>query len=157
MNPDTGLTLQPLRSILTWGQLGGIMKTGTIAALALSALALAGCQTTVEPPPQTTPYALNEKEIEIVKSGVRDSLKDPASALFRGQFKAARGSKGTIYVCGLVNARNSFGGYVGDKPFIGILATAPGGKGASFTVADMGGTDTDTFVTAGMCKTYGVI
>lgn len=44
---------------------------------------------------------------------VRDELMDPFSA----QFKAVRPGKGGN-VCGLVNAKNAMGGYVGWTPFV---------------------------------------
>ncbi|WP_162058291.1 hypothetical protein [Undibacterium sp. KW1] len=56
---------------------------------------------------------------------VRNSLKDPDSAIFR-DVKYVRSTKG---VCGLVNAKNSMGGYVGFNDFYveagGKVAFAP--------------------------------
>jgi hypothetical protein len=57
-------------------------------------------------------------------------------ALF-GQIIAGRHGNGNIVVCGYVNAKNRFGGYVGESPFDGrLLETEPpvfvgrmGGKG----------------------------
>jgi hypothetical protein len=138
--------------------IGGIMKFKTVAALALSAIIPAGCQTVADqPPPLTIPYTLSAKEIDAVKKGVEDSLKDPTSALFRSEFKAAKDEKGAIYVCGLVNGKNSFGGYVGDKPFMGVLANIQNGKLLNFDVTSMGGTDIETAVTMQMCRRYGVL
>lgn len=48
-------------------------------------------------------------------SAVRDSLKDPASAQVRGA-RIIRTPVGRV-VCGEVNAKNSYGGYVGFTPF----------------------------------------
>lgn len=56
---------------------------------------------------------LNEKfdaEISIVRS----SLKDPASAQFEGVQKGKKAGS----VCGAVNAKNSYGGYVGFRRFV---------------------------------------
>lgn len=44
---------------------------------------------------------------------VRAALKDPDSA----KFSNVRVKEGTAFVCGQVNAKNSFGGYVGPIPF----------------------------------------
>jgi len=132
------------------------MRFETVVALGLGAMSLAACQA-VPPPPPTVPYTLNGNEIDAVKKGVTDSLKDPTSALFRSDFKAAKDVKGVVYVCGMVNGKNSFGGYVGDKPFIGVLATMEGGKIATFGVTGMGGTDTETYVVTNMCQQYGII
>lgn len=46
---------------------------------------------------------------------VRDHLKDPASATF-GDIRLVKTSTGKV-ACGMVNARNSFGGLTGMKPF----------------------------------------
>lgn len=59
---------------------------------------------------------------------VKTDLKDPDSAKFR-QVKHFRETGGT---CGLVNAKNSMGGYVGDVRFVvqkdGILTFGPKGN-----------------------------
>lgn len=56
----------------------------------------------------------NTKLIAQAKESVTRKLKDPESARFRGVF-TMRGS-----VCGEVNAKNSYGGYVGFKRFLAI-------------------------------------
>lgn len=54
--------------------------------------------------------------ISAAKNKIKALLKDPSSAEFG---KMAVVKKGEIMVvCGLVNARNSFGGYIGEQPFI---------------------------------------
>jgi len=45
---------------------------------------------------------------------VRSALKDPVSA----QFEDVRAADGEGVVCGLVNAKNSYGGYTGFKIFL---------------------------------------
>ena len=45
---------------------------------------------------------------------VRSALKDPTSA----QFEDVRAADGEGVVCGLVNAKNSYGGYTGFKIFL---------------------------------------
>nr|WP_255483385.1 hypothetical protein [Cedecea sp. P7760] len=55
-------------------------------------------------------------DIESAKSIISDAMKDPGST----QFKSVRTVKnllGDSYVCGEVNSKNSYGGYVGFKPF----------------------------------------
>lgn len=56
----------------------------------------------------------NAKLIVQAKESVTKKLKDPESARFRGVF-VMRDS-----VCGEVNAKNSYGGYIGFKRFIAI-------------------------------------
>jgi hypothetical protein len=61
------------------------------------------------------------------KNSVRGQLTDPASA----QFRNMRNARGTT-VCGEVNAKNSFGGYIGFKRFayVGGRAFIEGQAGA---------------------------
>jgi hypothetical protein len=77
---------------------------------------------------------------------------------YQGRFQQiatrSRGGDGGTYVCGYVNGRNSFGGYVGQQPFMGMLIEQ--GKKAAFVVTSMGGTDEDTIVTNTMCGKYGM-
>ncbi|TGP65469.1 hypothetical protein EN868_03205 [Mesorhizobium sp. M2D.F.Ca.ET.225.01.1.1] len=145
------------------------MKFRTVSALALCAT-FAGCQTT--PPSihptqagaqptvkQTVKRQLSAEEVTVIQKGVRESLKDPDSARF-GNMVAAQEDANSSWVCGTVNAKNSFGGYTGDKPFMGMLTHLAGGKGKvlrTFMVSAMGGTDTETYVALSMCKQYGVL
>ncbi|MGE4334467.1 MAG: hypothetical protein AB7E55_00645 [Pigmentiphaga sp.] len=55
--------------------------------------------------------------IEKAQGDIVSQLKDPASAQFRNVVVSKTG-KGFYLVCGEVNARNAYGGYVGFKPFI---------------------------------------
>lgn len=132
----------------------------TIVGIAL-ALSLAACASTGGGPasrgePVGAPYQLTASESKLIEDGVRDALKDPNSAMF-GQMVAVRvpGDDMTT-VCGYVNAKNSFGGYTGDKPFMGMLAYVDG-KPFHFGVTGMGGTDTETMAVMMVCKDYGVI
>lgn len=50
------------------------------------------------------------------KAVVASKLKDPDSARFSGL--RVNSYLGGRYVCGLVNAKNSYGGYVGNTPFV---------------------------------------
>ncbi|MGQ7088777.1 hypothetical protein ACUOBA_07390 [Escherichia coli] len=58
----------------------------------------------------------SEKDfIEMGESLVRDTLKDPDSAKFESYFRDFGEDAG--YVCGYVNAKNSYGAYTGKKPY----------------------------------------
>lgn len=57
----------------------------------------------------------NERLISEAKSKVRNSLRDPSSADFGNVFVS---EKDGLVTCGLVNARNGFGGPSGEQPFI---------------------------------------
>lgn len=57
-----------------------------------------------------------KKLIEIVKSEIKEGLKDPSSAQFK-DVRIVKVPEGKV-VCGQVNAKNSYGGYAGYKYFI---------------------------------------
>lgn len=77
-------------------------------------------------PAQTAPEKPTYKTIGLTKeveaagtAKVRDSLKDPESAQFTGLYAATRiDGGGPPVLCGFVNAKNSYGGYVGKKAFM---------------------------------------
>lgn len=52
-----------------------------------------------------------------VQNLVRQALKDPDSARFEGATNII-GEGDAMVACGLVNAKNSFGGYVGAQPYM---------------------------------------
>lgn len=57
-------------------------------------------------------------EIAKMKAAAELTLKDSSSARYQG-LKAAKSLDGSsIVICGLFNAKNSFGGYSGYQPFI---------------------------------------
>lgn len=72
-----------------------------------------------------------EAEIEAAQSVVvADGLKDPYSAMFSDLWAYDADDLGddgkTVVVCGKVNAKNSFGGYVGDTDFHALIADVGG-------------------------------
>jgi hypothetical protein len=56
-------------------------------------------------------------DIRVARLALKELLKDPDSARFRWEF-TKNGA-----VCGRVNARNSYGGYAGEKTYIYVRAT----------------------------------
>lgn len=95
-------------------------------------VALTGCVTA----PQVAmlyPTKLTDGQLTKIKTAVTSTLKDPGSASF-GNIKAGEDVNGKIFVCGLVNAKNSFGGFTGMTPFGGEFS--PSG---SFVVGAIGG------------------
>lgn len=105
-------------------------KAITVAACFMfAATMLTGCNTDAgwKPPPplppeHNKPYQLSAKDLQIIQSTVSYPLKDPGSAQFRG-IQAVTKQDGTIFVCGEVNGKNSFGGYTGFEPFTGMLSS----------------------------------
>lgn len=57
-----------------------------------------------------------DEKFLLAKNAVKENLKDPESATFRKLF-LVKNQKGEA-VCGEVNAKNSYGGYVGFQPFV---------------------------------------
>lgn len=55
--------------------------------------------------------------IEATKTTLTENFKDPGSAQFRN-LRVVKFQTGKL-VCGEVNAKNSYGAYVGFKPFVG--------------------------------------
>lgn len=96
-------------------------------------------------------YKLSKSEIDAVQDGVKSRLKDPGSAQFSGPTLAARGSTGDITVCGMVNAKNSYGGYVGASPYI---ATVRSGKVVDSVT---GSARDEATILLGMCREKGVL
>jgi hypothetical protein len=130
-----------------------------IASILVGALlALSGCQSPQPPADQrvtSTPYSLPANDVEVVKRFVAAKLKDPASATF-GSMAAAVDAKGVVSVCGSVNARNSFGGYTGHRPYSGILATNMRGERV-FAVVGIGDTDTQAVAIFRLCQRDGIV
>jgi hypothetical protein len=68
---------------------------------------------------------------------------------------ATRGDNGFIYVCGVVNAKNSYGGYTGDQPYFGMLVgNAPK---VAFAVVAFGGTGPETGAVLNACREHGML
>lgn len=76
-------------------------------------------------------------EMKAIKTKIASRLKDPDSV----KISDVRINKDG-YVCGMVNGKNSYGGYVGKKPFMGLLATGLK-KESFFYVVGIGETDSD--------------
>ena len=146
---------------------GAVMKRWI--GIVLVMLTLAGCGGASEPRESTEYWdpgsqpnstvsrliTLTDDQAEYVHQGVRNALKDPDSAIFgRIIAGALDDSHASLTVCGWVNAKNSFGGYTGGKPFIGtvegvFIETA-------FTLSDIGDTDTEALAVLIVCDHYGL-
>ncbi|HGN9467115.1 TPA: hypothetical protein ACK0LO_000258 [Providencia stuartii] len=72
---------------------------------------------------------LTQAEITAVENAVRDEMKDPDAAKFyHGDFLKTKTN--SLY-CGMVNGKNSYGGYTGKKLFsVLIIEKDDGGVGA---------------------------
>ena len=128
------------------------MRQTTSLFLAAVCMSATGCQQIEKPTASIQPapnyVELTQAQKSIVESGVRQSLKDPQSAQF-GQMYASEDGE-TITVCGLVNSKNSFGGYVGMKPFMGALVND------KFVPIGIGGPETETYAVMKVCHDKGL-
>lgn len=95
-------------------------------------------------------FAPSDAQIAEIQDAVRRELKDPASATF-GFMTAGKNAQGRLMVCGLVNARNSFGGYTGMQPFQASIA--PGGR---VQVSSVGGPPEVTLAIYQVCERQGL-
>lgn len=106
-------------------------KTTIIIALAVvMTIGMTGCATNLARPAATTDYGQPPSNYEAtIKQHFETMLKDPESARYRiGTPRKAYGNEGVLLGGGIrwtgylvkteVNARNSFGGYVGYKPYL---------------------------------------
>jgi hypothetical protein len=101
---------------------------------ALAAVALAGCLSVEPAPPEllTTSIGPPPADYETqIRDYFRSSLFDPYSAVYetrkpvRGWGRADDGVMRVFWaVCGTVNAKNRFGGYVGQRPFLAMFNQA---------------------------------
>jgi hypothetical protein len=75
---------------------------------------------------------LSSQEKSIIEKAVKHELSDPESARFKWfnlsqeQQVAMKEKDAAATYCGLVNAKNKMGGYVGDTPFLVVLSWSNG-------------------------------
>jgi len=102
---------------------------------------------------------LTAKEKEVIKKAVQEKLSDPESARFKWLSVSdaeSRKSTGITY-CGIVNAKNRFGGYVGDTLYYGLLVRLHDNSSPSFQVLVLGDEDFMAYVASEMCKKKGYV
>jgi hypothetical protein len=100
-----------------------------------------------------TPTTLTAAETATVQEGLRKSLKDPESARFGATAAVKRPEGGGLSVCGFVNAKNSYGGYTGEKPYVGTLSAESGQS--RFAVIDIGSDESSTASVLSICRNWG--
>lgn len=92
---------------------------------------------------------LTTSEKKAVESAIRDQLKDPDSAKFKHSKYVSNG-KGAY--CGLVNSKNSYGGYAGDTPFMVMIIN---NKNPHAGVIALGGDSSAQTATITVCRDNG--
>lgn len=120
------------------------------SAVCLAALAASGCETTqtLQPIGPTQPIALTPQRMAAVTRAFSYVLKDPESMRIPA-IEARVGRHGTVYLCGLVNSKNSFGGYTGPQMFYG------GGQGSNFNILYIGADQAMTAYIYALCRNAG--
>lgn len=85
----------------------------------LSGVALIGCASMTNADSVFEKIVPPEARAEEARNAVKAILKDPESAQFRNLYTKSIGGKlvGSVVVCGEVNAKNSYGGYIGFTRF----------------------------------------
>jgi hypothetical protein len=111
----------------------------------LMIITVAGCAAPGQP---TVLTADQEKSVQVA---VTAQLRDPDSARF-GPISGARYDNGKILVCGVVNARNGYGGYAGLAPFIGHFDSGR----STFMVGEIGTPDGYGVAMIRQCRSNGV-
>jgi hypothetical protein len=67
--------------------------------------------------------AVSAQKMAVYQSAVADTLRDPESARFR-HVRVVQDADGSDALCGELNAKNVYGGYVGYAPFYAPVVTA---------------------------------
>lgn len=77
--------------------------------------------------------ALTKEERIAIERSVKERLKDPDSAKFK-HYKFIKNQDSVHVYCGMVNAKNSYGGYVGLRPFQSMIAVDTRGVLVAYTL-----------------------
>ncbi len=85
---------------------------------------------------------LTDVEKGAIADSIKRDLKDPDSAQFK--WMPYREDHGTGY-CGMINSKNSYGGYTGFQPYNAVLILKDG-VAVSAVIITVGGSDTETKV-----------
>ena len=121
----------------------------------LIALVLGWLLTTLVPASAKT-FALTDAHRAAILAELQKKLKDPESARL-GDVYAGPKEATSVFVCGYVNAKNSYGGYVGMTPFNGLLTLADDNTPRAFHVVGIGGDNKETAVVMVMCQNDGLL
>ena len=93
---------------------------------------------------------LTKEEVEAVEIGVGQQLKDPYSAKYTHGSYIFEGRSGGVY-CGKVNAKNSYGAYIGDRLFAVVFIDT---KSDGLLAAPLGRMDSQEVISS-LCASSG--
>ena len=138
------------------------IKTQWVIAAVMIALTLAGCTPpgAVRPGEAFTTRELTPDEKRALSAIISQSLKDPEAARFKWMPVVLRERDGITDYCGLVNGKNSYGGYTGSTRFYGQLIKDNTGQFTQIAVRAIEEPDRETnFIDPrwlnGICEDYG--
>ncbi|QIO34648.1 hypothetical protein [Bradyrhizobium sp. 1(2017)] len=134
-----------------------------ISAIAVVCTVLGGCVITSE---SAEPYVagytadelreLTQTEKSILAKEFSKSLKDPDSAKFEWTKVPKNWSgKSILDYCATLNAKNSYGGYVGLQPFVGRITIA-GGKISGGSITGLASNAGERQIVTEMCAKKGL-
>jgi hypothetical protein len=131
-----------------------------VAGGLLAALLLAGCGTAG--PALETLSAAERRELTPVEKAsltisLAQTLKDPGSAQFRWMPIIMLQREGITDYCGLVNGRNSYGGYTGFQKFYAQLFKNDKGQFTKGLIRLIASGDVEVIATDGQCEKYGYL
>lgn len=89
------------------------------------------------------------QELKIISAKISEAFKDPDSA----KFSNVRVDDKEGAVCGLVNAKNSYGGYTGAYPFVG-KSIMKGKVMVGLDVIEIGSSEHSTNPLKAVCNAY---
>jgi hypothetical protein len=126
----------------------------------LAALLLGGCGT--PGPTLETLSAAEKRELTPVEKAsltisLAQTLKDPGSAQFRWMPVIMLEREGITDYCGLVNGRNSYGGYTGFQKFYAQLFKNEKGQFTKGLIRLIASGEVEVIATDGQCEKYGYV
>ena len=95
---------------------------------------------------------ITQAEKSYVEKAIKGSLKDPDSAKFKHSYYVSNGEGA---YCGLVNSKNSYGGYAGDTPFMAMIMHDKKGNATGAGVIAVGGDQYEVQATIETCRDNG--
>jgi len=124
------------------------------AFIAFCSVVVSACAMSPAPHPtaesneQAILTTIPDSQMKEIKAEVAKQLKDPESARF-GNINVGKFSNGDLILCGWINAKNSYGGYTGMKPFLAnyVIQTK---------AVDMAIESSQYNIIPGMCRSRGM-
>jgi hypothetical protein len=125
-----------------------------------AALLLGGCGT--PGPTLETLNAAEKRELTPIEkvtlaSSLAQTLKDPGAAQFKWMPVTMLQREAVTDYCGLVNGRNSYGGYTGYQKFYAQLFKDGKGQFTKGLIRLIASGDVETMATDGQCEKYGYV